>query len=532
MKQFRGNGLDKYNPTALRGFIGLEKAIQKLNQVHSFTMYLGFGLGLLKRSKAKTIKFHVDCGGYEPSILSRKEWADITGSSRFHLVPQYVRKGVFHSKAWFFKSGVLLGSSNLSIREARESLNFWCWIPHGKWHRFAEKIQKRSCTLYWDLNRNAQTLGGTPLTTIKKALGKSKLKNIVIISPQNISKNLIEKLSTNMSLQGDCRCFLAYDSQGIKYIKGRGKWNISNYISANMGIGLHGKAFYGEWEHNNTQGAILYLGSANFTYAAYTGCNIESGIVIRAEGTNKVRELQDAVSCLLGKSGAVSTAENAWATERFDGRWSYIIAPDGGEQEKDSISWDDNTDEREFIAALIASNNCLYFPAKYGDKRITKAVLEMSPYHHLMWTPPMKRRFPGTVWMPEINLCLTLAGGKAINIDIPPLEGLMDRSDRGSSLISLMLADMSDLFRKSVPKGEEEEPTDDISIYSGSRVLVPWRNIVRDGHLSLLKDRKELIRTLNIISKMSEEARFDDEKVCRKLKNIEFCIRCLLEHKL
>ena len=111
-------------PDALKPFAGLSKALRGLTRVHSYTIDLGFALGLLDQCKGAHLEFCVDGRGYRPAQLPKAEWKAIANSSHFCLNPKYHKGGIFHSKAWFCKKGLLLGSTNLSIREARENLNF------------------------------------------------------------------------------------------------------------------------------------------------------------------------------------------------------------------------------------------------------------------------------------------------------------------------------------------------------------------------------------------------------------------------
>ena len=167
-------------PTALKPFPGLSAAMRGLERIHSYTMDLGFALGLLDLTKGRSLVFCVDATGYRPVRLSKTEWKMIAHSKRFNMQPKFCHKGkgVFHSKAWMFSKGLLLGSANLSIREARDNLNFWCWMPGADSKPHARYISKNDGgTVIIDLDRvNRRDQAKTAWEALKREIiGKGRV---------------------------------------------------------------------------------------------------------------------------------------------------------------------------------------------------------------------------------------------------------------------------------------------------------------------------------------------------------------------
>jgi hypothetical protein len=253
-------------PEALKTFAGLSKALRGLTKVHSYTMDLGFALGLLDQCKGAHLEFCVDGSRYRPAQLPKAEWKAIVNSSHFYLNPKYRKNGIFHSKAWFCKKGLLLGSANLSILEARYNLNFWFWMPGDKWGEGFRYLDKgKSCTMILSLNDHSRVIVDTPLDALRYVLKGKYISNMVIVSPERPSQWIFSKIGTFLSEQGNCCFFLRHKEQAIKRLLRKSRWKVSNYIPLDKSIGLHGKAMYGEWDQDERQGAVLYLGSSNFT---------------------------------------------------------------------------------------------------------------------------------------------------------------------------------------------------------------------------------------------------------------------------
>ena len=518
---------------SLRPFKGMKRALGSISEVHSYTMDLGFALGLLKHSDERKVTFHVDGAKYRPARLTEEDWRGLGGARRLHFQPRYVRGGVFHSKAWAFKKGLLLGSANLSIDEARYNLNFWCWMPGMAPTALTRAIARdKSCTVLWELDTKRQLFLSTPLQAIKRALRGVKLSAIAIASPQPVSRKLIHSLSSLMSKQGKALCFLTNEADGLDKIPGRREWRVRNYVPEDESNGLHGKAFYGEWVSKGKPGAVLYIGSANFTQAAYTGKNIESGILIKAGNKRDVALLQNALSALLGRCGSVSRDEKAWATERFNGRWKIVDAPENrrGDQARNML-YNEDTALSCFISLLKVKKNALFFPAHYGDKVIKKAELRLGSVVTRRWKRPAIRRFTGVVWRPDAEMKLRLAGGEVVSFSLPPLEGLMGDDGKAPELFRLLMNPVQNTVPiESRCSGVSVVEAGDVSIYSDSRVLVPWQTIVRNNKSSLLYNRRELKESLRMIR---EHIRDNDEEnrsdLRRKLTNIAFCLECLLK---
>ena len=522
------------NKGAFNGFIGLKSALRTVTDVHSYRMDLGFALGLLQAARSKKVKFHVDAGGYRPAKLPREEWHRIVSNCRFQLEPRYNKGGVFHSKAWLFKRGVLLSSSNLSIREARGNLNFWCWFPGYDCSALRKQMSGgKSGTIILNLNTCRSILKNTTLQAIREAVDGNKIQNLIIITPQPPSAIIFAELAANMDTKGDCVLFLGNETHALKKLPGCGDWEVLNYVPMEKSIGLHGKAFYGEWIQDGKQSAILYIGSANFTKAAYSGDNLESGIVLKADGAKKVKELQLAVSALLGGSPTASSAEAAWATEKFNGYWELALpSEDSGKTKEASYQSADNIALSIFIQALKAQDNHLFFPAKYGDKLITSAELNLADEIRYYWHSRVRqklRRFSGVIWSPDVTLKIRLTGGRNVIINIPPLEGLMGGIKEDAGLLELLLS--AAVEPKEGSGGERKKlKLKGISIYSDARVLFPWQAISQNGHSRLMRNKPELKRTLHSVDALLKESARDN-KITRKLNNIRFVLKCLLSPK-
>ncbi len=522
-----------YNPAAIASFKGLQKSLKQLLEVHSYTLDLGFALGLLKRSKAKTVGFHVDAAGYHPSELSAEEWHEIAGSYKFHLTPRYKKGDVFHSKAWFFKKALLLGSANISVREARENLNFWCWLPGLDAAPMRKLLHGNGpATLLWDLQTTSPKLRAAPIATIKEAIGQNKIRSLVIATPQPPNKTILKKLLSNTTKDGACVFFLNVESHALSKLPGNHKWPVYNLISQDRSVGLHGKALYAEWGTGAKQGAVLYIGSANFTQAAYCGDNIEAGIVFKGEGPAMVKDLQDALLVLLGRAGNHSGKET-WATERFWGRWVKAEAGTG-ETAPPPFRAEEDLDLAEFIDSLRAKHNHLAFPAKYGSKLITRAELSASDRKINIWSARKgsRRRFSGVVWCPDLTLTITLNHRTERTINIPPLAGIMEGIQEHAGLLELLLTQTANSSDKSTTKGEGPG-RDFISIYGNDpRVLFPWDAIAGNGYSHLLRDKHELKRALKSIDeKLHEPDNAEEPHRLRKLENIAFTLKCLLNLK-
>jgi len=521
--------LHNINLQGIRNFKGLKKAVRSVSEIHSYTLDLGFALGLLKQCKSRDLSFHVDGAGYRPAKLSSDEWREIADSYSFHLKPRYKNGGVFHSKAWIFKNSLLLGSANLSIREARENLNFWCWMPKFISGKFPKN---ESFTVFWDLNKQKPIIKDTPLNTIKSALAGIKMMSMVIVSPQPPSKKVLRAIGRYLSEKGDCLFFLRTKSHGLKSLPNRNEWTVRNFIPSDKSNGLHGKAFYGEWDTKGKSGAIMYVGSANFTETAFTGKNIETGILIKAEGNRQVAVLRQALSSLLGKNGTISKNEKAWATERFDGRWEEVWPPDNRQEtEGDLFLSKEDIALSKFMDGLWAECNCLHFPVAYGGKDISKAELKLGDYITRHWRKRKhaKHIFEGVIWSPDARLNLVLKGGKTVNIDLPPLEGLMEGQKKGSELIDLLF---NHTATAGLGNGYNNTYGDlsNLCIYSDLRVLVPWQTFVDNDKSHLFYNKKELKVVLKTIHTILKEPLEKDMN--RKLNNFAFCIESLIKGDL
>jgi len=519
--------LHNINLQGIRNFKGLKKAVRSVSEIHSYTLDLGFALGLLKQCKSRDLSFHVDGAGYRPAKLSSDEWREIADSHSFHLKPRYKNGGVFHSKAWIFKNSLLLGSANLSIREARENLNFWCWMPMF----ISGKLPKNeSFTVFWDLDKQKVMVKDTPLNTIKSALAGIKMTSMVIVSPQPPSKKVLRAIGPHLSDKGDCLFFLRTESHGLKNLPNRKDWTVRNFILFDESNGLHGKAFYGEWNTKGKSGAIIYVGSANFTETAFTGKNIETGVLIKAEGNKQVAALRRALSSLLGKNGTVSKNEKAWATERFDGRWKLISPPEKRPNtEGDLFLSSEDIALSKFMDGLWAKRNCLHFPSAFGGRDISKAELKLGDYRIRYWRKPAKHIFECVIWSPDARLKLVLKGGKTVNIDLPPLDGLMERQDKGSEIMDLLFNHTSKDGLGNGSNGTHKDHSD-LCIYSDSRVLVPWQTFAANNKTYLFDDKKDLKKVLKSIRTILKEPQGKGmDHINQKLRNFAFCIESLIK---
>ncbi len=521
------------NSSALSKFRGLGSALKGLEEVHTFGLDLGFALGLLKGAKSRKISFHVDAAGYRPSELSPEEWHEIAGRA-FHLVPKYKKGDVFHSKAWFIKRGVLLGSANLSIREARQNLNFWCWMPKQIGSGMRKLLNRNTPATYlWDLNESSPKLYGAPLEALQVAIGRHTVQSLIIATPQPPSKTILKELLPQMNETGTCVFFLNVGAYAVSRIPGGRKWQVHNMIPKDGQAELHGKALYAEWGKGKDSGAVLYVGSANFTRAAYSGDNVESGIVFRAGGEKAVRNLQDALLTLLGRSGKPCSSMESWATERFSGAWEKV-EPGAGETERPPFRTEEDKALAEFVGALRANKNTLYFPSHYGGKKIVRAELHASDRKTNVWrhrAGGRSRKFSGVVWSADLQI--DLCGCSTTPISVPPLEGLMRGVSERAGLLELLLTQYSNRGMGRETSGETGSDSEFISIYGNDpRVLFPWAAIIRGKHSGLLHNETELRRALEAIEeKLCEQEAEGDSHHVRKLENIAFTLKCLLNRK-
>jgi len=205
----------------------------------------------------------------------------------------------------------------------------------------------------------------------------------------------------------------------LKSLPNRNEWTVRNFIPSDKSNGLHGKAFYGEWDTKGKSGAIMYVGSANFT---------ENGLYrkeYRNRDTYKSRRKQTG-SCastsiifIIGKNGTISKNEKAWATERFDGRWEEVWPPDNRQEtEGDLFLSKEDIALSKFMDGLWAECNCLHFPVAYGGKDISKAELKLGDYITRHWRKRKhaKHIFEGVIWSPDARLNLVLKGGKTLTL--------------------------------------------------------------------------------------------------------------------
>jgi len=518
--------LHNINLQGIKNFKGLKNALRSISEIHSYTLDLGFALGLLQQFRNTNLSFHIDGSGYRPAKLTSDEWMNICGTCKFHLKPHYKKNGVFHSKAWIFKKSLLLGSSNLSIREARENLNFWCWLPN---FTTVKLLSKESFTVLWDLDKQKAVIKGTPLSAIQSTLAGIKMTSMVIVSPQPPSKKMIRVIGPHLADKGDCLLFLLTESHGMKNLPNRKNWRVHNFIPFDGSNGLHGKAFYGEWEIKGKSGAILYIGSANFTQAAFIGKNIETGVLIKAEGNKQVTMLRKALSSLLGKNSLMSKNEKAWATERFDGWWKKVHPPEKRQNTEDNLFLSpEDIAHSKFMDGLWARGNCLHFPATYGEKDIKKAELKLGAVTRY-WRKPLKRKFENVIWSPNIKLKLSLEGSKIKEFFLPPLAGLMEGEENGSELLNLLLYQSATAgFGNSHNNANGD--LYNLSFYSDPRVLVPWQTFVANNKTDLFYDKTELKTVLKTISAIIKEPKDKDkDHINQKLKNFAFCIESLIQ---
>lgn len=484
-----------FSREALAPFTGLSSALSGLEHVHSYTMDLGFALGLLALCRGKTLLFSIDANGYRPVRLSKSEWKNISRSHRFSMQPKFCKTGVFHSKAWMLRNGLLLGSANLSVREARDNLNFWCWMPGEGWQATSRFITKNeSGTIIIDLSHlDRKIIKLTLLAALSHALKGKRITSLLVVSSERPSRKLLFKLSPYMSDTGRSCFFLRSGNAAIDAIPGRSKWEVHNFTPSDKSIGLHGKAVYAEWHKGTRYGAVLYVGSANFTMQGYSGRNMESGILITGVGRSVI-QMQRAVESLLGRIGVPCRSGTAWATERFDGRWERIkpCGEDVGEPESRYLSKDD-IDFAVFITKLEANHNQLTFPAKYGAKKLVQAELSGYGGYPQIWMIHQARRiFSHVFWSPALLLKITLQHGRTISINVPPLDGLMCKENHNSELLELLFDEPEPLEGKHEQGSPDGIPDSAASIYAGQRVLFPWRAILssKQGGHHLLSKRK------------------------------------------
>ena len=406
-------------------------------------------------------------------------------------------------------------------------------MPRGKWDEFSRYLDRgKACTIILNLNDDSRIIANTPLDALRRVLKGKYMSNMVIVSPERPSRGILRKMASLLTEQGNCCTFLRTESHAIKTLPGKGCWKVRNYIPVDKSIGLHGKAMYGEWDQDERQGAVLYLGSANFTKQGYFGGNIESGILIKAEDTAQVKRLQDALLSLLGRSGTRSHAQKAWACERFDGRWRWVKPPDKDVEEKgNQYQNQDDIDRCVFNSRLKAKLNQLFFPSKYGTKEIIQA--ELSGYGGIpqIWKKPAKRLFASVFWSPALKLKLRLRGGRSVPISVPPLEGLMTKEGQHADLLELLFEEPEPLEgQKSKKRGTQTFNTD-VSIFAGQRVLFPWRAMLRSEHGSrLLRNKRELERAIHNIQLLLQNSFGTGEEAKtrkRKLEILEFTLQGL-----
>jgi hypothetical protein len=180
----------------------------------------------------------------------------------------------------------------------------------------------------------------------------------------------------------------------------------------------------------------------------------------------------------------------------------------------------------KFMDGLWAECNCLHFPVAYGGKDIIEAELRLGDYITRHWSKTAKHIFEGVIWSPDARLRLVLKGGKNVNIDLPPLDGLMEGQEKCSELLGL-------LFNPTAIAGlgngynNTHGDLSNLCIYSDPRVLVPWQTFVDNDKSHLFYDKKELKAVLKTIRAILKEPLEKDMN--RKLQNFAFCIESLVK---
>lgn len=169
--------------------------------------------------------------------------------------------------------------------------------------------------------------------------------------------------------------------------------------------------------------------------------------------------------------------------------------------------------------------NCLHFPAKYGEKNIKKAELKLGAVTRY-WRKPLKCKFENVIWLPNIKLKLSLDGGKAKELFLPPLDGLMEGQENGPELLNLLLYNSATAgFGNSHNNANGD--LYNLSFYSDPRVLVPWQVFVNNNKSHLFDDKKNLKIVLKSMRAILKERM--DKNMKRKLENFAFCVESLIK---
>lgn len=209
---------------------------------------------------------------------------------------------LFHPKVWRGQGGPggrewMVSSANISLGESTTQRNFFVSLTgmsRGgaiETNTFFETLKQGQPTCLWvDIgNRSIRALGGPLLKAVIEWLGSQGADSAVIASPIRASRNVLEEL-----LKKGVRNFTIFCRKDQTAAPSKG-FPAKFYVPGGK-EGLHGKLFF--IQRGNE--AFLYVGSANFTQAAWghpdsKRKNVEGGVAF----IGRAEELAPIVGTLL-----------------------------------------------------------------------------------------------------------------------------------------------------------------------------------------------------------------------------------------
>lgn len=266
-------------------------------EIATYSLDLGaaYWLASLRAKGAPTARFVCDPSAFRPWFPRA------SGKGALRVRPAGSRK-LFHPKMWRVRKRTdtvwCIGSGNISIPECRTARNFFAIARNSKelgrrldssWQAL---IGGRSSFVVIDAMRRKLISRDEPLSSILWPLVRDfgpRAGRCAIASSAGISKSLLLELIETGKV-GVVQAFVGGDAvRAVPKIDRKVAAKVQFFApKSRSGWDLHGKLFYCE----GAEWAVLYLGSANFTRAAYDGNNVESGLIVRDRKEQLCRVVQ------------------------------------------------------------------------------------------------------------------------------------------------------------------------------------------------------------------------------------------------
>lgn len=478
----------------------LESAYNKARQVFITTYSLDVGAiaSLLRHHLKKCHKLEVvhDPAKYRAYRIRDSELPDA------HIRPFRPKTpksppALFHPKIWTFNTGrkkniLLLGSANLSIGESKNNKNFYV-IGQSNTEMCGKLEPPAASTVVITSLKNGfeQVAAESLIEIIQDRTSEWSAKRVTIATPKLPDSGLFTKI---LGKTGSFAVAAIFTNNPIDHFPKRHiQDGIRFFYCRQSKDNFHGKLSYIEGtEKNRNIAALLYVGSANFTNAAYCHgpcSNVEAGSIIAADGQAEVIKLRSAVSMLLGSE---------WR--------NYKPKPEATDKTQSNTN-DDDLEEDKFKRALYLSCDfliskgiilisCRKFKKFSGGLNLCSVSLLYGKQKRLQIKRPVKGFYrialPGN-WKPGWIIEFSLSNGKVVSLELPPLDSVLSSASSWDSLL-----DMDQTLRRQIERSSgDKRSRADLEQLVGlitSDVRFPWMllnssNLQHVRHDPLLRKR-------------------------------------------